>query len=87
MLLCNAVGPSTAGLTGVVANHAGTVMGIDPTGEVFLRTAATRFVDEVVTVELGAGKRAVNHGPARNRRLATVLNLLQTSRHGPGEGR
>ena len=87
VLLNNAVGPSTEGLKDVVANHAGTVMGIDPQGEVFLRTAVTEFVDEVVTVELKAAQRATNHGPSRNRRLATVQRLLQASAGGPGQGR
>jgi predicted amidohydrolase len=77
VLLNNAVGPATRGLENVVANHAGTVMGVAPDGEVLLRTAVTDFVDEVVTVELKAGKRVVNHGPTRNRRLATVVRLLQ----------
>ena len=77
VLLNNAVGPSTRGLEDVVANHAGRVMGIDPSGEVLLRTSVSDFVDEVVTVELEAGKRIVNHAPLRNRRLATVVRLLQ----------
>jgi predicted amidohydrolase len=77
ILLCNAVGPATEGLTDVVANHAGTVMGIDPDGEVFLRTAVTDFVDEIVTVELKQGKRKVNWPPTRNRRLFTVVRLLE----------
>ena len=77
VLLNNAVGPSTRGLDDVVANHAGTVMGIEPSGEVFLRTSVSDFVDEVVTVELEADKRIVNHAPSRNRRLATVVRLLQ----------
>jgi len=77
VLLNNAVGPSTEGLEDVVANHAGTVMGIDPAGEVFLRTSVSDFVDEIVTVELKAGKRQVNHGPSRNRRLATVVRMLE----------
>ena len=93
VLLNNAVGPSTeglaeiagdysGGLTGadlehVVANHAGTVMGIDPRGDVFLRTAATDFEDEVVTVELQAAQRQINHRPAMNRRTETLWRLLQ----------
>lgn len=76
VLVNNAVGPSTEGLEGVVANHAGTVMGVDPHGEVFLRTGVDDFVDEIVTVDLKADKRRVNHGPARNRRLATVVRML-----------
>jgi predicted amidohydrolase len=77
VLLCNAVGPSTEGLQDVVANHAGTVMGVDPDGEVFLRTRKTDFSDEIVTVELKKKKRRTNHAPSRNRRLNTVIDLLQ----------
>ena len=77
VLLCNTVGASTEGLEGVMANHAGSVMGIEPGGEVFLRTTASDFCDEIVTVELEAEKRKLNHGPARNRRLATVVRLLE----------
>jgi len=61
-----------------VANHAGTVMGIAPDGEVFLRTSATGFADEVVAVEMSAAKRVINHAPTRNRRLDTVVRLLQS---------
>ena len=77
VLLCNAVGPSTEGLEGVVANHAGSVMGIAPDGEVFLRTSKSDFTDEIVTVELSKDQRMLNHGPSRNRRLDTVIKLLQ----------
>jgi len=77
VLLCNAAGPSTDGLEGVEANHAGTVMGIDPRGEVFLRTAKHDFSDEIVTVELQADRRKINHAPSRNRRPHTSLDLLQ----------
>jgi len=80
VLLCNAVGPSTAGLDGVIANHAGTVMGIDPSGEVFLRSEAFDLVDEVVTVDLEASKRRINHGPPRNRRLDLVARLFALER-------
>ena len=79
VLLCNAVGPSTEGLEDVVANHAGTVMGIDPKGEVFLRTSVTEFVDEIVTVALRADKRQFNHAPTRNRRLPQVLRMMERS--------
>ena len=77
VLLNNAVGPSTEGLTGVVANHAGTTMGIAPDGEVFLRTSVSDFVDEIVTVELKKEKRKINHRPTMNRRLCTVVRLFQ----------
>lgn len=79
VLLCNAVGPSTEGLKDVVANHAGSVMGIDPDGEVFLRTQKRDFTDEIVTVELKAGKRKKNHAPSRNRRMLSVMNMLNTA--------
>ena len=76
VLVNNAVGPSTRGLRGVVANHAGTVMGVAPDGDVFLRTSVTDFVDEVVTVELKAARLRRNHAPSRNRRWDSVLRLL-----------
>ena len=77
VLINNAVGPSTEGLERVVANHAGTVMGVDPDGEVFLRTSVSDFVDEVATVQLAADKRKINHAPTRNRRLRTVVSMLE----------
>jgi len=75
--LAVAAGPSTDGLEGVEANHAGTVMGIDPRGEAFLRSAKHDFSDEIVTVELPEARRKINHPPSRNRRPATSLDLLQ----------
>ncbi|MFC1582471.1 carbon-nitrogen hydrolase family protein [Planctomycetota bacterium] len=77
VLLNNAVGPSTEGLEGVTANHAGTIMGIAPGGEVFLRSRIDECVAEAVTVTLEAGLRRTNHGPARNRRPGTVRNILK----------
>jgi predicted amidohydrolase len=77
VLLNNAVGSSTEGLDRVVANHAGTVMGVDPNGDVFLRTAASAFEDEVVTVTLEARKRKRNHSPTRNRRPHALFRLLE----------
>jgi len=77
ILLNNAVGASTKGLTDVIANHVGTVMGIEPDGKVFLRTSVAEFIDEIVTVELKKDKRKINHGPSRNRRSGTLLRLLQ----------
>ena len=95
MLCNNAVGPSTSGLadladydkdytTGVdprhvVANHAGSVMGFDPAGEVFLRTAVTGFVDEVVTVDLDLSKRIAHHRPTQNRQPQLLLRMIQES--------
>ncbi|UCD36733.1 MAG: carbon-nitrogen hydrolase family protein [Fidelibacterota bacterium] len=86
ILACNAVGSSTEGLEGVVSNHAGTVMGVDPTGEVFLRTSVSDFVDEVVTVELEASKRVFNHKPTRNRRLPVVKRMLNDAFQQANEG-
>ena len=77
VLLCNAVGSSTEGIDNVVANHAGTVMGIAPDGEVFLRTFKSDFTDEIVTVKLSKERKIFNHAPSRNRRLDTVIKLLQ----------
>lgn len=76
VLLCNAVGPSTEGIKNVVANHAGSVMGVDPDGEVFLRTKKHDFTDEIVAVELKKGKRKVNHAPSRNRCIPKVINMI-----------
>ncbi|UCH09992.1 MAG: hypothetical protein JSU61_12425, partial [Fidelibacterota bacterium] len=85
ILACNAVGSATEGLEGVVSNHAGTVMGVDPDGEVFLRTGVSEIVDEVVTVELKASRRKVNHGPSRNRRWPVVKQLFDDAlKDGPG---
>lgn len=77
ILMCNTMGASTEGLEDVVANHAGTVMGVAPDGKVFLRTALDSMEREIVTVELDPEKRLLNHGPSRNRRLATAIRLLQ----------
>lgn len=92
VLLCNAVGPSTGGLDALdgykreaptcadpkrcIANHAGTVMGVDPKGEVFMRSSVTEIAEEIVTVTLEAAKRKINHGPTRNRRVDTMMNIL-----------
>ena len=81
VLLCNAVGPSTEGLSGVVANHAGSIMGVDPAGKVFLRTSVSDFVDEIATVELHAAARRRNHAPKRNRRLGPLVRLLEAHLH------
>ena len=95
VLLNNAVGPSTTGLKeldqypsdtvtavdprDVVANHAGTVMGVDPTGDVFLKTSATDFVDEIVTVELDLDKRVTNHRQSQNRQPPLLLGMIRAS--------
>ncbi len=95
VLCNNAVGPSTTGLkdldsyekdytTGVdprnvVANHAGTVMGFDPTGEVFLKTSATEFIDEIVTVDIDLNKRVKNHQTSQNRQPNLLLRLIEDS--------
>ena len=77
VLLCDAVGPSTEGLEGVVANHAGSVMALDPQGGVILRTAKQDFTAEIASVTLEAGRKDFNHAPTRNRRLDTMVRLLQ----------
>lgn len=93
VLCNNVVGPSTTGLkdldsypkdytTGidpreVIANHAGTVMGFDPTGEVFLKTAVTEFVDEVVTVDIDLSKRVIDHDTSRNRQPNLLLKMIE----------
>ncbi len=43
----------------------------------FLRSGVTDFVDEVVTVQLRAERRALNHGPTRNRRLVTMVRQFE----------
>jgi predicted amidohydrolase len=56
----------------------GTVFGVDPSGDVFLKTAATRLDEnEIVTVNLPASKRQINFTPSRNRRLGGVIRMLQ----------
>jgi predicted amidohydrolase len=85
IVACNAVGSATEGLEGVASNHAGTVMGVDPDGEIFLRTGVSEIVEEVVTVELKASGRKVNHGPSRNRRWPVVKRLLNDAlKYGSG---
>jgi len=51
-------------------------MGIDPRGEVFLRTSVTDFADEVVTVDLESSRYQLNHAPTRNRRWDGVRRML-----------
>lgn len=77
ILANNAVGPSTEDLEDVTANHAGTVFGVDPSGEVILRTSVNDFVDEIVTVELKAEHRKSKHKPSKSRRLSTVKKLFE----------
>ena len=77
VLLNNAVGPSTEGLEGVVANHAGTVMGVDPRGDVFLRTSVSTIEEEIVTVTLEADRKTRNHNVTRNRRPYTLLLMFE----------
>jgi len=69
-------GPGGIDVRNVIANHAVTVMGFDPSGETTLRTTAEDFVDEIATVELDASKRQVNYPPTVNRRLDTMLRIL-----------
>ena len=51
-------------------------MGIDPDGEVIFKTSRIGFSDEIVTVDLKKKKRKKKHGPTDNRRLNTVIDLL-----------
>ncbi len=76
VLLANAVGASTEGLEGVVANHAGTLMAVSPDGSVLVSSTVTRVEEETVSLTLEAARRRVNHAPERNRRLATVARLF-----------
>jgi predicted amidohydrolase len=77
ILSTNAAGPATEGIEGVVSNHAGTVFGVDPKGEVILRTSATdKIIDEIHTVELKASKRMFNHHATRNREYLRLKALL-----------
>ncbi len=82
VLLNNAVGSSTEGLEGVIANHAGTVMGVDPNGDVFLRTSVSTIEEEVVTVTLEASNRRQNHSVTRNRRPHTLFRMLERTLYG-----
>jgi predicted amidohydrolase len=70
------VGPGGIDVRNVIANHAGTVMGFDPSGDTILSTTMDDFVDEIATVELEASKRQVNHRPTMNRRIDTMLRIL-----------
>jgi|GEM_PF-1018880 len=77
ILSTNAVGSATEGIEGVVSNHAGTVFGVDPHGDVILRTSAKdQIIEEIRTVELKAAKRKFNHHPTRNRDWMKVKTLL-----------
>jgi hypothetical protein len=61
----------------VIANHAGTVMGVDPSGEVFLRTSVESIEPEIVNVTLEADKKRRNHSVTRNRRPHTLFRMLE----------
>ena len=77
ILSTNAVGSATEGIEGVVSNHAGTVFGVNPNGNVILRTSATdKFIDEIHTVELKASERRFNHHQTRNRNYMKVKAML-----------
>lgn len=77
VLICNAVGSATEGLTGVVANHIGTVLAISPNGDVLYETQADGLEDEVVTLQLYGAAREFNRGPTRSRRWGTILRVLE----------
>ena len=77
ILSTNAVGSATEGIEGVVSNHAGTVFGVNPNGNVILRTSATdKFIDEIHTIELKASERRFNHHSTRNRNYMKVKAML-----------
>jgi len=77
ILSTNAVGSSTQGIEGVISNHAGTIFGVDPRGEVILRTKAKdKIIEEIQTIGLKASKRRFNHHPTRNRDWMKVKTLL-----------
>lgn len=92
VLLCNAVGSSMQGLAELdeygsfgpgghdprkaIANHVGTVLGFGPDGKAIFETQVDDFVDEIVTIELPASARNINHQPTRNRRASTMLDIL-----------
>lgn len=80
ILSTNAVGSATEGIKGVVSNHEGGVLGVDPNGGVILRTSATdSFIEEVRTVELKASGRKFNHHPTRNRDWVRVKAMLNNA--------
>lgn len=80
VLSTNTAGSATEGIEGVVSNHAGTVFGVDPSGEIILRTKATdKIIEEIQTVELKASKRRFNHHPTRNRDWMKVKSLLNSA--------
>ncbi len=80
ILATNAVGSATQGIEGVVSNHAGTVFGVDPRGDCFLRTKAKdKIIEEIQTIELKAAKRRFNHHPTRNRDWMKVKVLLNNA--------
>lgn len=78
VLLNNAVGSAVEGLENVSAFHAGTLMGVDPKGEVFLRTSKNKIEDEVISVELKEDCFDNNFGPMRNRRLPFIEKKLKS---------
>jgi len=79
-LTTNAVGSATQGIEAVASNHAGTVFGVDPAGEIILRTKARdKFIEEIRTVELKAAKRRFNHHQTRNRDWTKVKTLLNNA--------
>ena len=79
VVLCDVVGPSTVGLTDVVANHAGSVMAIDPRGEIILETERNEFEPEIRSFDIDTSKRGGNHAPTRNRRLDVFQSELSRS--------
>lgn len=77
VLICNALGSATEGLSGVVSNHVGTVLAMAPNGEVLYETQVDCLEEEIVTLRLDGDAREFNRGPTRSRRWATSLRILE----------
>ena len=77
VLICNVVGSAAEGLSGVVANHVGTVLAVAPDGEVLYGTQVDGLEDEIVTLQLSGSAREFNRGPTRSRRWGTSLRILE----------
>ena len=80
ILAVNAVGSALQDYNappGVFSNHVGTVFGVDPMGDVILKTDATdKFIEEYRTVELKADKKRFNDNTTRNRNYVRVKAML-----------
>lgn len=77
VLMCNVVGSAADGLSGVVANHVGTVLAVKPNGDMLYDTQVDGLEDEIVTLSLDSNAREFNRGPTRSRRWGTSLRILE----------